>query len=64
MSRTILVEEFHLTVRAPRGLPEGEYDAIRRALNDARFKADLRRSVRAVFRTLDALGKVKLKLSR
>jgi hypothetical protein len=64
MAQTILLDEFHLNVRAPRGLPEAEYQAMRRALDEPRFQAELRRAVRTVFRRHPALGKVRLALSR
>jgi hypothetical protein len=64
MSRTLLVEEFHLTVRALRGLPEAEYAAMRRALDTARFQADLRRAVRALFRQHPALARARITLTR
>ena len=64
MARGIVMEEFHLTVRAPRGLPDPEYDAIRQALDDARFQTHLRRAVRRVFRKYPALGNVRVGLSR
>jgi hypothetical protein len=48
MSRAQLVEEVHLSVYVPRGLPEAEYEAVRQTLDDARFLARLRRAVRHV----------------
>jgi hypothetical protein len=60
----VMIEEYHVTVFMPRGLPEAEEDAIRQALDDARFLADLRRALRIVFQKYVALGNVKIKLSR
>lgn len=64
MARTMVIDEFHLTVRASPGLPRAEYDAIYRTLNDRRFQALLRRAVRAVLRQYEALAKVRAVLSR
>ena len=64
MPRTILIDEFHIGVQAPHGLPEAEYEGMRRALDGLRFRADLRRAVRKVVRRHSALGKVRLLLSR
>ena len=48
----------------PRGLPEAEYQAIRRTLDDPRFQAEPRRAVGEVARRQPALGRVRLVLSR
>jgi hypothetical protein len=58
------MEEFHLTVFAPRGLPQSEHDAIRQTLDDPRFHAQLCRAVRRVARRHPALSKAKVRLSR
>jgi hypothetical protein len=58
------MDELHLTVRAPQGLPEPEYGVIHQALKDRRFLGQLRRAVRTVFRRQPALEKVKVTLSR
>jgi hypothetical protein len=57
----MVMEEFPLTVLAPSGLPAHEYDAMRRALDDPHFHAQLRR---AVVRRRPPLGNVKVTLSR
>jgi hypothetical protein len=44
MHRRILIDEFHLTVSAPPGLAGEEYVAMRRALDEERFLAELRRA--------------------
>jgi hypothetical protein len=64
MPRTILIDEFHLGVRAPRDRPEAEYQAIRRTLDDRGFQAELRRAVREVVSRYPVLGKVRVVLSR
>jgi hypothetical protein len=57
------MEEWHLTFFAPPGLDEAAYDAISRALDEARFRAELRRAVRAVVRQ-PSLRQVRVWLSR
>jgi hypothetical protein len=64
MAKGILVEEFHLTVRAPRGLPVARYLAIRQALTRRRFRARLRRRVRRVFGKYPALDDVSVHVGR
>jgi hypothetical protein len=64
MGKGVVLEEFHLTVLAPRGLPESEYDAICRALADPAFESRLRRAVRRAFRREGGLAKTKVRVSR
>jgi hypothetical protein len=64
MAKNILLEEFHLTVVAPRGLPPAEYDAMRQAVTSAQFIIRLRHAVRRVFRREAALSRAKVRLSR
>jgi hypothetical protein len=49
MAQSLLLEELHPTVLAPRGLPEADCQAIVRTLATARFRADVRRALRAVW---------------
>ena len=63
MSKPLLIEEFHVTVFARRGLPDAEYNAMRRTLDDRRFQSDLRRAIRAVVRQYHSLSKARIKLS-
>lgn len=56
----IVMDEFHIAVTAPRRLPEATYRAMRRSLNGRRFRADLRRAVRDVFRRHPALRKARV----
>jgi hypothetical protein len=64
MARSILVEQFHLSVRASRGLKESEYATIRQTLAGAPFCADLRRTVGRVVSRHAALVNVTVKISR
>ncbi len=62
--KRVLMDEFHLTVLAPRKLSEPEYEAIRQAIAGPAFRAGLARAARRVARRHPALSKVRLKLSR
>ncbi len=64
MAKFILIDEFHLTVYAPRGRPVTEYDAVRRTLDDQGFQAAVRKALRTVVRQFPPLGKVRLTLTR
>ena len=64
MAERIVIEEYHLTVLVPRGLPDAEAEEIRLTLTDPAFEARLRRAVRRVFRGAGSLGKAKVRLSR
>ena len=64
MAKRLLMEEYHLTVFAARGLREPQYRAIRRALDSRRFRTELGRAVRQAFRRYPALQQVRIQLSR
>ena len=64
MAKALLIDELHIMARAPRGLPEAEYVAIRRALYGNDFQIGLRRAVRDVFRRHPDLSKVRVTVSR
>jgi hypothetical protein len=64
MAKSILMDEFHVRVFAPRGLRQTEYRAIHRTLNRRGFQAELSRSVRSVFRKQISLPNVTVKVSR
>jgi hypothetical protein len=64
MAQFLVMEEFHLTITAPRGLGAAEYAAIRRALGAPAFRAGLRRAVRELVRCRPALARARFALSR
>jgi hypothetical protein len=64
MARMILIEEFHLTVSAPRGLGEPQYRGMRRTLDGKPFRTALFRAVRAVFQEYPSLRKSMFRISR
>jgi hypothetical protein len=46
----VLMDSFHVTIHAARGITPPKSGAIRKALNDLGFRSDLRQAVRAVIR--------------
>lgn len=64
MADLITIEEFHLTVLVPPGLPERQTEAIRRTLDGRRFQVRLLSAARKVCRRYAALRKARLRLSR
>jgi hypothetical protein len=63
-SKSIVIDEFHLTIRVPRGLPEAEYSSVKRVLDDAAFQDGLRRAVRLFLKRYAVLDKVRVTVSR
>ena len=64
MSKTIVFDEFHLTLLVPPRIREAETIAIKRVLDSRRFQRDLARAVRTVIRRYPALRQVRVRLSR
>ena len=64
MPKTILMEQFHVTVHAPGKLKATEYDAIHRTLIGRRFRAALGRAVEEVARRFPSLNKTRFSISR
>ena len=64
MARTIVMDELHLTVRAPAGLAEARYRAMHRSLHSRRLSRRLRQAVAAVFARYRSLLQARISLSR
>ena len=64
MARTVLMEEFHVTVLVPVGLSQMEYASIQRTLNTQRFRARLGKAIGALFRQHSSLKMAKVRISR
>jgi hypothetical protein len=60
----LVVDEFHLTVSAPRTLRGPAVRSIRRALDQPGFQAALRRAIGGVVRQYPPLKAVRITLSR
>lgn len=64
MAKTVILDEFHLTLRVPNDLPDEEVETIRRALVGDDFMSRLRRAVRATLRSVPELSAVRASLTR
>ena len=64
LAKAIVMEEFHLTIYAPRGLPQSAYASLLRALGDPRLRADLRRAIRDAFRRHPPLHTIRFSVTR
>ncbi|MDB5312788.1 MAG: hypothetical protein JWO38_6990 [Gemmataceae bacterium] len=64
MRKNLVIDEVHLTVRVPADLPDGEAEAVYRALTGKGFMARLRRAVREVGRGTPGLTRVRVSVSR
>jgi hypothetical protein len=63
MAKRILIEQFHLTVFAPRKLPGVKYDAMHQTLSRERFRGRLLRAMKRVCRRYRTLSRAKVKVS-
>jgi hypothetical protein len=64
MGPGILLEEYPISVYAPRGLPEAEYEAMNRTLTRRRFRARLQRVLQRIVQQHPSLLKSTIKVSR
>ena len=64
MAKGMLIEEVHVAVVAPRGLPAAAYDAMRQALDAAGFRRRMRRAARAVVRQAPPLSQARVRVTR
>jgi hypothetical protein len=64
MSQSIVIDEIHVHVNAPRGLPETVANPMVRTLQQSRFLLQLRAAVREVFRRYPELRKARVVIAR
>ena len=64
MARLILVDEFHMAVRVPRGLPDPECAAVRGTPDAKPFRAAPGRAVGGVLRRHPSLDHARVAVSR
>ena len=64
MAKMILMEEFHVTVLAPAGLPKTSYAAVVRTLNSNRFQIRLHDAIEKVRQRHSSLNPLKFSISR
>jgi hypothetical protein len=60
----ILIDEFHVSVRAPSGHPDRVYVAVHRTLNSPRFQAAVLRALKGVVRQYPSLRPATIVVSR
>jgi hypothetical protein len=64
VAKTVVIDEFHLTLRIPNDTPEETAEVVRRALAGEDFMIRLRRAVRAALRGFPELNVVRVALTR
>jgi hypothetical protein len=64
MAKTIIIDEFHVTVLAPRGFTERQYGSMHGALRGPKLLRELVHSVRNVLRRFPALANARVRVSR
>ena len=64
MTKTILLDELHLSIRIPAHTPDDKADAMREVLTSADFLARLRQKLRKTIRAYKELAPCKASLSR
>ena len=63
-SKTLMIDEVHLSLRIPADLPDDEVEAVRQTLAGDDFMSRLLRAVRAVIRDSEELNRVQVSLTR
>ncbi|MBA4191993.1 MAG: hypothetical protein C0467_28775 [Planctomycetaceae bacterium] len=64
MAKTFVLDELHITLRIPSGLPDSRSDELGVTLRGAEFMSRLRRAIRTVVRGDPELNVVRVSLSR
>lgn len=59
-SKSIMMDQLHVSVFAPSGLPKQAYVAMRRTLTNTRFGGELHQAIRKVFRRYPSLKKIRV----
>ena len=63
-TKTVVIDEIHITVRVPGDLPDDAAEAVRETLAGDEFMSRLRRAVRVVVRAFPELNAVRVSLTR
>ena len=63
-TKTVVIDEIHITFRGPGDLPDDAVEAVREALAGDEFMSRLRRAVRVVVREFPELNVVRVSLTR
>lgn len=62
MAKSVLLEQFHLSILVASNLPEKRIRSARRTLGSRRFKTQLRSAVRRLFGHYPALRELRLSI--
>ena len=63
-TKTVVIDEIHITVRVPGDLPDDAAGAVRETLAGDEFMSRLRRAVRVVVRAVPELNAARVSLTR
>ena len=63
-TRTVVLDEVHVTFRIPTDLPDDEAEEVREMLVGVEFMSRLRRAVRSVLREFPKLDVVRVSVTR
>ncbi len=63
MPRTVLFDQLHINISAPGRLPEREVRALRRTLNQPRFRRQFLTTIRKFFQGFPALASTRISLT-
>jgi hypothetical protein len=64
MPKTVMLDEWHVTFRIPKTMPDSDVRAVRRELNSKAFTAAVRRVVSQEVRRRPALKPVRVTVSQ
>jgi hypothetical protein len=64
VAKRILIEEIHIRIFVPAGLPPARYRAMHRTLVDKRFFRKMKQSIQAVARPFASLAQTHITLTR
>ncbi len=64
MAKIVVIDELHLTVRVPAGLPDEQADAVRETLAGSEFLDRLRRAIQDAVRAFPELASAKMSITR
>jgi hypothetical protein len=64
MAKRIMIEEIHLHIFAPAGLPPARYVAMHRTLVGKRFLSRLKRAIQDMVRQFASLNQTRITITR
>jgi len=64
MAKAVVLDELHITLRIPSGMPDSRSDELGVTLRGTEFMNHLRRAIRTVVRGYPELNTIRVSLSR